>query len=131
MRRCPNEPGPAEQEVTTSGHSKKSGATAQLQKKKSIPPTRTACLKPRLNNLTPHSTKGDFYFMLCTLSYTDFFCNENTNTTREKKTYFKLCLRQRERLIYQLCTAPCSTRYFLSLEKSSVGGMVLVSDVTI
>lgn len=38
---------------------------------------------------------------------------------------------ERERLTYQLCTAPCSTRYFLSLEKSSVGGMVHVSDVTI
>lgn len=73
-------------------------STMRKNNNKSIPLTRTASFCT-LNNLTPHSVKGDFYFMPCTYSYTDFFAVETQTLQGEKNIFQIVPLRKREREI--------------------------------
>lgn len=47
--------------------------TKQQQQQQQINSPDSDCFICALNNFTPHSLKGDFNFMPCTYSYTDFY----------------------------------------------------------
>lgn len=98
---------------------------------KSVPLTQTASFCT-LNNLTPHSVKGELLLYAVYLQLYRFFFSQWKHKTlqwRKKSIIQIVLLRERERLIYQLCTAQSSARYFLPLKKKvlSVGRPVFLN----